>query len=123
MPAFARVSWMLAAVGARAELIAWCHRAALEEIEHARLCFALAAGYGGRSHTVAPMPELARGGLGAPGDLLLALLEESLADGCLLEDFNIAAECAAVCAEPPTRAVLQRIAREEASTPSSPGPW
>ncbi|MSR63445.1 MAG: hypothetical protein EXS08_13460 [Planctomycetes bacterium] len=117
VPAFARVAWLLAAVGAPAELLAWCHRAALEEIEHARLCFALACGYAGRSHTVRPMPELLRGALDLEGDALVVLATESLADGCQLEDFNadIAAECAEVCAEPATRAVLLRIAREERS--------
>src|SRR5690606_4020321 len=58
VPAFARLSWLLAAAGAPAELLARAHRAALEEIEHAERCFALAAGYGGRAHTVEPMPEL-----------------------------------------------------------------
>ena len=117
VPAFARVAWLLAAVGAPAELLARCHRAALEEIEHARLCFALAQGYGGRAHTVRPMPELLDGALALGGDPLVVLATESLADGCQLEDFNadIAAECAAVCAEPTTRAVLLRIAREERS--------
>jgi len=117
VPAFARVAWLLAAVGAPAELLEWCHRAALEEIEHTRLCFALACGYAGRSHTVRPMPELLRGALDVDGDALVVLARESLADGCQLEDFNadVAAECAAVCVEPATRAVLQRIAREERS--------
>lgn len=117
VPAFARVSWLLAAAGAPAELLEWSHRAALEEIEHTRLCFALAAGYAGRSHSVQPMPELLLGALGVEGDALVALAEESLADGCQLEDFNadVAAECAAVCEEPATRAVLLRIAREERS--------
>ncbi|HEX6811612.1 MAG TPA: hypothetical protein VF384_08325 [Planctomycetota bacterium] len=117
VPAFSRVSWLLAAAGAPAELLVGSHRAALEEIEHARLCFALAAGYGGRSHTVEPMPELLASELGVRGNVLVLLMRESLADGCLLEDFNadIAAECAVVCEEPATRAVLEQIAREERS--------
>lgn len=117
VPAFARVSWLLAAAGAPAELLRRCHRAALEEIAHARLCFALAAGYGGRSHTVLPMPELLHGGLGLEADVVDTLIGESLSDGCLLEDFNadVAAECAAVCEQPVTRSGLERIAREERS--------
>lgn len=117
VPAFARISWLLAAVGAPAELLAWAHRAGLEEIEHTRLCFALAAGYGGRSHTVEPMPELLLGGLDLRGDPRAVLATESLADGCQLEDFNadVAGECARVCEEPATRAVLEQIAREERS--------
>jgi hypothetical protein len=108
---------MLAAVGAPAELLEWSHRAAIEEIAHARLCFALAAGYGGRTHTVQPIPAMLGAGLGVKGDPIDVLIRESLGDGCQLEDFNadIAAECAAVCEEPATFDVLARIAREERS--------
>lgn len=117
VPAFSRVSWMLAAVGAPAELLEWCHRAALEEIEHTRLCFALAAGYGGRSHSVRSMPELVAGLGDVDGDPLVTLAVESLSDGCQLEDFNadVAAACAHVCREPVTRGVLEQIATEERS--------
>lgn len=117
VPAFSRVSWVLAAIGAPAELLLWSHRCALEEIAHARRCFALAAGYGGRSHTVLPMPELLHAGLELRGDAIEVLMAESLGDGCQLEDFNadIAAACVQVCEEPVTRAVLEQIAREERS--------
>lgn len=115
VPAFSRISWLLAAVGAPADLMAWSHRAALEEIEHAQRCFALAAGYGGRSFTVEPMPDLLLGGVNDVRDPLVTLAVESLQDGCLLEDFNadVAGRCAAVCEEPVTRAVLEQIAVEE----------
>lgn len=117
VPAFSRVSWLLAAVGAPAELLLGAHQAAVEEIDHARRCFALAAGYGGRSHTVEPMPELLVGGMDLKGDPLVLLAVESLEDGCLLEDFNadVAARCEAVCEAPETREVLRRIAVEERS--------
>jgi hypothetical protein len=115
VPAFARVSWLLAAAGAPAELLTWAQRAGIEEIDHARACFALAAGYGGRCFTVAPMPELLLEGLGGEVDPRVTLAIESLGDGCQLEDFNadVAAACAATCEEPVTRAVLETIAREE----------
>jgi hypothetical protein len=115
VPAFTRVSWLLAAAGAPAELLIWCHRAAIEEIAHTRACFALAAGYGGRSFTIEPMPELVLGGFDAAADPRVTLAVESLADGCQLEDFNadVAAACARECEEPATRAVLEQIAREE----------
>lgn len=117
VPAFSRVSWLLAAIGAPAELLEGAHRAALEEIEHARRCFALAAGYGGRSHSVEGMPDLLQGGLDIEGDARVAIAIESLRDGCLLEDFNadVAARCAEVCTEAVTRDVLVCIAREERS--------
>lgn len=115
VPAFSRVSWMLAAAGAPAELLEWSHRAALEELEHTRRCFALAAGYAGRSHTVEPMPDLLLGGLDVRGNALVVLAQESLGDGCQLEDYNadVAVACARACEEPVTRAVLELIAREE----------
>ncbi|MEZ0223826.1 MAG: hypothetical protein ACAH83_04675 [Alphaproteobacteria bacterium] len=115
VPAFSRISWMLAAVGAPAELMEWSHRAALEEIEHTRLCFALAAGYGGKSYSVEPMPDLLLGGLDVEADPIVVLATESLSDGCQLEDFNadVAGACAQVCEEPATRKVLEQIAREE----------
>src|SRR5262249_24391823 len=93
------------------------HRAALEEIDHARRCFALAAGYGERSHTVEPMPELLSGGLDLPGDPLISMAVESLKHGCMLEDFNadVAVACARVCQDAATKNVLKQIAREERS--------
>jgi len=117
VPAFARIAWMLSAVGAPPDLLKWTQRAALEEIDHAERCFALAAGYGGRTHTVEPMPDLLVEGTGAVADPLTVLVLESVEDGCLLEDFNadLAARCAEVCVEPITRDVLDRIAREERS--------
>lgn len=117
VPAFSRIGWMLAAVGAPAELLEGAHRAAMEEIDHTRRCFALAAGYGGRSHSVEAMPDLLIGGLDLPGDPLVYLAVESLQDGCLLEDFNadVAGECERACQDPATKDVLARITREERS--------
>ncbi|MBL8923767.1 MAG: hypothetical protein JNJ54_33235 [Myxococcaceae bacterium] len=117
VPAFSRISWLLAAVGAPAELMTWSHRAAMEEIDHARRCFALAAGYGGRTFTVEPMPDLLLGALELKDDPLVTLAVESVSDGCQLEDFNadVAGECATVCEEPATKRLLEQIAREERS--------
>lgn len=118
VPAFARVTWMLTAAGAPAELVDRSLVAAREEVDHTRRCFALAAGYGGRSLSVEPMPDLLLGGaLDVRGNALVHLAVESLRDGCLLEDYNadVAGECAVVCRDPATRGVLQRIALEERS--------
>lgn len=115
VPAFARVAWTLIAAGAPADLVERTFAAAREEIAHTRLCFALAAGYGGRSHTVETMPELLVQGLDVRGDVFVHLALESLNDGCLLEDYNadVAAACRDACREPVTGAVLATIAREE----------
>ena len=117
VPAFARITWLLCAVGAPGELVDWSNRSAAEEIDHARRCFALAAGYGGRSHTAEPMPDLLLGGLDFGGDPLVRLAIESLKDGCLLEDFNadVAGACARACRDRATKDVLERITREERS--------
>ena len=46
--AFASLSLRLLAAGAPAELVTASHRAALDEVEHARIAFELASVYGGR---------------------------------------------------------------------------
>ena len=119
VPAFSRISWLLTAVGAPADLMEWSHRAAIEEIEHTQLCFALAQGYSnsGQSYTVKPMPNLLDGGLDLKEDALLVLAKESLTDGCQLEDYNadVATACAEICKDRVTRNVLKQITLEERS--------
>jgi hypothetical protein len=115
VPAFSRLSWFLAAVGAPAELLELSHRAALDEIEHARLCFALAAGHAGRTHGVEAMPQLLTAGLDLKGDPLEVLARESVIDGCQLEGFgaDVAEVSARACQEGATRRALVRIAADE----------
>jgi hypothetical protein len=117
VPAFSRLSWQLIGVGAPPELVTAAHQAALEEIDHARKCFALARAFGGSASTAAPMPELLVSPLGIRGNAYAHLALESLSDGCVLEDFNaaVAAACAEACVESVTKTVLEQIAREEAS--------
>lgn len=118
VPAFARLTWLLTAAGAPADLLAWSQRAGLEEIDHAQRCFALATGYGSGPRQPMPMPELlaANAFAGSPR-AVVTLAVESVTDGCLLEDFNadVAAACATVCTIAAPRAVLEQIAREERS--------
>jgi hypothetical protein len=52
---FARFTLELLALGAPADLVAASQRASLDEIEHARLCFSLAARFGGRSFGPSPL--------------------------------------------------------------------
>ncbi len=115
VPAFSRISWLLVSAGAPADLISWSHMAALEEIRHTQLCFALAQGYGGRSHTVKPLPQMMQSESYHGKNALQILAQESLTDGCQLEDFNadVAAACAGVCQEATTKAVLDIIASQE----------
>lgn len=111
--AFARFSLDLLAVGAPADLVTAAHLAALDEIRHARICFALAQGYAG-----APL-----GPSGFPFDGALPLRHDlaSLAtatarEGCIGETLAAltAAEQLAHATEPAVRRALSAIAEDEA---------
>jgi len=117
IPAFSRISWQLVAIGAPSELLEWAHKAALEEISHTRLCFALAEGYGGRSYYVQPIPDMLVGGLDLTNDPIKVIAIETIFDGCLMEGFfaNLASVATIQCEEPATLAALEQIAHEEAS--------
>lgn len=117
IPAFSRISWQLAALGAPPELIAQAHQAAIEEIGHARLCFALAEGYSGEAYQVEPIPQMLQGGLEVSADPIASMAEETLFDGCLMEGFfaELAARALSQSAEPAVQAALAQIAKEEKS--------
>jgi len=116
VPAFSRLSLTLMAMGAPSRLVEGAHCAALDEIEHTRLAFGLAAVYAGAEVAPGALDEL----MTAPAvtaESLPDLAEESLVDGCLLEE--IAAEAARAAAaratDPVVRAALATIARDEAT--------
>jgi hypothetical protein len=116
VPAFSRLSLTLMSLGAPARLVERAHEAALEEIEHARLSFALASAYAETPIAPGPITELRR----APAVTAMSvaeLAEESLIDGCLMEGVSAAAAAASLaCArDPAVRDTLAVIAREEAS--------
>ncbi len=116
VPAFSRLSLSLVALGAPARLVEAAHRAALEEIEHARLGFSFASAYAGEPVGPGPLPELQRASA-VTATSLAALAAESLIDGCLLE--GVAAEVARRALfrarDRQVRAALAVIARDEAS--------
>lgn len=115
VPAFSRVSWLLTGLGAPPELLVRTHGAAVEEITHARRCFALAGGYAGEPQGAMPIPEILGEGLGVPGDPLEMVALESLRDGCLIEDFNadVAGRAAERARDPAALALVRTIARDE----------
>jgi hypothetical protein len=117
VPAFSRLSLQLIALGAPSELVEGAHRAALQEIDHARRCFALAQGYGGLPWDPGALPELADS-LAAPSRRpdLVGLARGSLRDGCVGEGVASAmAQALAEGAEDPAVAeTLQGIAVDEA---------
>ena len=116
VPAFSRLSLTLVALGAPARLVERAHVAALEEIEHARLSFALAAAYAGEQVAPGPLAEL-HGAPAVTARSLAELAEESLIDGCLIEGVAAAAAAASLAGarDPAVRAALTIIARDEAS--------
>jgi hypothetical protein len=110
---FARFSLALLAAGAPAHLVELAHQAALDEIRHARLCFALAAAYAGA--------DLAPGTFPLGGDVRVEATLEAIAvstvhEGCIGETVAavIAAEQLARATDPAVRAALAVIVADEA---------
>jgi hypothetical protein len=116
VPAFSRLSLTLVSLGAPARLVEGAQRAGLEEIDHARLAFALASAYAGEPVAPGALPELRTSPAVTAGSLA-ELASESLVDGCLNEGFS--AEAAATAADrardPAVRDAWARIARDESS--------
>jgi hypothetical protein len=110
---FARVSLQLLAVGAPADLVSATHQAALDEIRHARLCFALASAYAGDQ--IAPGPFPLGDGLNM-GSSLAELAASTVKEGCVGETVAavVAAEQLARATDPAVRAALEEIAADEA---------
>jgi hypothetical protein len=109
---FSRMALSLMALGAPPRLIDGCHRAARQEIGHARDAFALASAYAGEARGPGRLP--------LPQDLPLAnsfetLARETLREGCINETAAAvaAAERLACATDPVVRRALTRITREE----------
>jgi hypothetical protein len=111
--AFAQLGLHLAALGAPADLAERTHQAALDEIRHARRCFAFARAFGGQAWTAGPIAALGRDGGGAVDRVRLAI--GSLVDGCLNEGIaaDVAANGARGARDPVVRDTLQMIAADE----------
>jgi hypothetical protein len=108
---FARLTLTLLALGAPADLVEAAQRAALDEIEHARTCFAFASRHLGR--TVGP-GLLRITGL-ASSTSLATLVRETLRDGCYGETLG-ALELHALAeetSEPWMADTLRSMARDE----------
>ncbi|MCA9659908.1 MAG: ferritin-like domain-containing protein [Myxococcales bacterium] len=109
---FARFILELLAVGAPAELVSGAQRALADEVEHARLCFSLAAAYGGAP--VGPGP-LAIDAALDDGAALPSLVARALVEGCVGETLAAlqAGVVAASATDPAVAQVLRRIADDE----------
>ncbi|MBK7582387.1 MAG: hypothetical protein IPI67_19560 [Myxococcales bacterium] len=107
---FAKVALDLLALGAPPELVAATHHAALDEIEHATLAYAVASASSG--------VELGPGRLPIPGLVehdLVSFAVATFRDGCVEETTGsiVARDLGAREAEPSLRRVLARIADDE----------
>jgi hypothetical protein len=109
---FARFALELMAVGAPADLVAGAHAAALDEVRHAQLCFAMANAYGA---SAAPSAIALPAKLELATDLAGAAAA-AVIDGCIGETLAalVAAEELAGAHDTAVRAVLSAIADDEA---------
>ncbi len=110
---FARFSLELLAAGAPANLVELAHRAALDEVHHARLCFSLAGAYAGQP--VGPGAFPIAGGVEVTSDLA-SLAARVTREGCVGETIAavLAAEQRSRAADPAVRVVLAILAADEA---------
>ncbi|MDI3285247.1 ferritin-like domain-containing protein [Polyangium sp. 15x6] len=110
---FGRFAMELLAVGAPAELVEEAHRAALDEVRHARLCFALASAYAGEPVAPGAFPF---GGAAEVVADLASIAARTAKEGCINETIAavIAAEQCARAEDPAVAEVLAGIAADEA---------
>ena len=109
--AFARFTMHLLSVGAPPELLLMAQRAGIDEIAHARACFALAARYGGKRR--GPSPLRVHDAMPALG--LAHIAELAAEEGCVGETLGavLAREQLAVVTDASARKVLHKIAADE----------
>jgi hypothetical protein len=109
---FARASMELLAIGAPPELVEACHRAALDEVRHARLCFAMASRYLQREIDPGPMP--------MPSPRACSIVDvarNTFVEGCVGETISAldATRRAETESDPVAADVLRSLARDEES--------
>lgn len=109
---FGRFALELLALGAPSELIESAHRAAIDEIEHARLCFSLATVYSDTALGPGPLP-LSADAFAIPTPA--ALVHATVLEGCVNETLAaLEARAAHASAEPEAvRGALLAIERQE----------
>lgn len=110
--AFSRFALELLAVGAPADLVIAAHKAALDEVRHARICFALAQGYAGAP--IGPSAFPFDGAIAVSSDLA-SLAAATAREGCIGETLSavLAAEQIARATDPAVRRALSAIAEDE----------
>jgi hypothetical protein len=109
--AFARFTLLLLSVGAPPELVIASQRASLDEVRHARECFALAQRYGSRH--VGPAELQVADSISVVTLAELAAL--TVAEGCVGETLGalLAAEQLTLASDQEVRRVLARVVKDE----------
>lgn len=109
---FGRFALELMAAGAPADLLADAHRAALDEIEHARLCLSLASAYAGARLSPAAFPF---GGSAEVRSDLASIAAAVVREGCIGETLAAAQAAAQLerATDPAVRRVLAAIVEDE----------
>ncbi len=110
---FGRFALELLAVGAPSHLVEAAHHASLDEIRHARLCFALAGAYAGEPVGPSAFPF---GGAALVSSDLALVAANAAREGCIGETLAAvqAAEQLGQATDPAVRAALAIIAEDEA---------
>jgi hypothetical protein len=114
--AFAQLSLYLATLGAPARLHRMCQQAALDEIDHAQRCYAIARQLSGKPWTAGPIAALAKTG-SEKAMCFRRLAVGSLIDGCLSEGLasKVARAAGASVTDEAIRETLKVIAHDEAT--------
>lgn len=108
---FGQFALQLLSLGAPADLVQQAHVAALDEIEHARICFALASAYGAERYGPGPLDAIT-GGFSSDLETVVCA---NVAEGCVGE--TLAAlegeEAARRATDPVVKAALEAISFDE----------
>jgi hypothetical protein len=112
--AFARLSLQLLRLGAPTDLLRGVHQAAMDEVSHAEICWAIARRFGA--------PRVSAGGFPFADSIavdadLPALAAAAVREGCLAETLgaHVVSVAADLAPEPDVQSALRNIAREEAA--------
>ncbi|MGB5220632.1 MAG: ferritin-like domain-containing protein [Polyangiales bacterium] len=108
---FGQFALQLLALGAPADLVERAHMAALDEIEHARICFALASAYGSERYGPGALDAVTGGFSSDFQTVVCANVDE----GCVGETLAAleAQEAARRATDPTVRSALEAIAFDE----------
>jgi hypothetical protein len=111
---FSKFSLALLSVGAPPSLVEGAHRAAMDEVEHAKLAFRLASRYAGESLAPGPLP---LDDVGVLGSDLVDLAVSTAREGCVGETVGAVEARAALerATDEEVRRVLGIVERDEAS--------